>query len=106
MCQKIEDKFEIVNVQRDITIAKLCQTTGINLVSIYLFVYFNILQRGKWGGFYRFPLVYGISTLVGYLMPVYTYTGWNDRIVVLKKTTLQLYFKTFIEKIYSANLIM
>ena len=30
-------------------------------------------------------------------------TGWNDKIVVLKKTTLQLYFKTFIEKINSAN---
>ena len=26
------------------------------------------------------------------------HTGWNDKIVVLKKTTLQLYFKTFIEK--------
>ena len=25
-------------------------------------------------------------------------TGWNDKIVVLKKTTLQFYFKTFIEK--------
>ena len=25
-------------------------------------------------------------------------TGWNDKIVVLKKTTRQLYFKTFIEK--------
>ena len=24
--------------------------------------------------------------------------GWNDKIVVLKKTTLQLYFKTFMEK--------
>ena len=34
------------------------------------------------------------------------YTGWNDTIVVLKKTTLQLYFKTFIEKIYSDNLSM
>ena len=34
------------------------------------------------------------------------YTGWNDKIVVLKKTTLQLYFKTFIEKINSGNLIM
>ena len=33
-------------------------------------------------------------------------TRWNDKIVVLKKTTLQLYFKTFIEKINSANLIM
>ena len=30
-----------------------------------------------------------------YLKP---YTGWSDKIVVLKKTTLQLYFKTFIEK--------
>ena len=34
------------------------------------------------------------------------HTGWNDKIVVLKKTTLQLYFKTFIEKINSGNLIM
>ena len=33
-------------------------------------------------------------------------TGWNAKIVVLKKTTLQLYFKTFIEKINSGNLIM
>ena len=33
-------------------------------------------------------------------------TGWNDKIVVLKKTTLQLYFKTLNEKINSANLIM
>ena len=34
------------------------------------------------------------------------YTGWNDKMVVLKKTTLQLYFKTFFEKINSGNLIM
>ena len=34
------------------------------------------------------------------------YTGWNDKIVVPKKTTQQLYFKTFIEKINSGNLIM
>ena len=34
------------------------------------------------------------------------YTGWNDKIVVPKKTTLQLNYKTFIEKINSANLIM
>ena len=33
------------------------------------------------------------------------HTGWNDKIVVRKKT-LQLYFKTFIEKINSGNLIM
>ena len=32
-------------------------------------------------------------------------TGWNDKIVALKKTTLQLNFKSFIEKIYSGNLI-
>ena len=32
-------------------------------------------------------------------------TGWNDKIVILKKTTLQLYFKTFIEKTNSGNLI-
>ena len=35
-----------------------------------------------------------------------TRTGWNDKIVVQKKTTLQLYFKTFIKKINSANLII
>ena len=33
-------------------------------------------------------------------------TGVNDKIDVLKKTTQQLYFKTFIEKINSGNLIM
>ena len=33
-------------------------------------------------------------------------TGWNDKTVVQKKTTLQLYFKTFIDKINSGNLIM
>ena len=33
-------------------------------------------------------------------------TGWNDKIVILNKTTLQRYFKTFIEKITSGNLIM
>ena len=33
-------------------------------------------------------------------------TGWNDKIVVLKKTTLQLDFKTFIEKINSGNLMV
>ena len=37
---------------------------------------------------------------------LYMYTGWNDKMIVLKKTTLQLYFKTFIEKINSGNLIM
>ena len=36
----------------------------------------------------------------------FEYTGWNDKIVILKKTTLQLYFKNFIEKINSDNLIM
>ena len=39
-------------------------------------------------------------------MDIYISTGWNDKIVVQKKTTLQLYFKTFIEKINSGNLIM
>ena len=34
------------------------------------------------------------------------YAGWNDKIVVLKKTKLEFYFKTFIEKINSGNLIM
>ena len=40
------------------------------------------------------------------IFDISTCTGWNDKIVVLKKTTQQLYFKTFIEKINSANLIM
>ena len=42
----------------------------------------------------------GILTLVGYLLQNLVSTNiteWNDKIVVLKKTTLQLYFKTFIE---------
>ena len=39
----------------------------------------------------------GHSLGVSHLQSVYS-TGWNDEIVVLKKTTLQLYFKTFIEK--------
>ena len=29
-------------------------------------------------------------------------TGWNDKIVILKKTTLQVYFKTFIEKMWAS----
>ena len=33
-------------------------------------------------------------------------TGGNDKIVVQKKTTQQDYFKTFIEKINSGNLIL
>ena len=36
----------------------------------------------------------------------YNCSEWNNKIVVLKKTTLQLYFKNFIEKINSGNLIM
>ena len=40
------------------------------------------------------------------IQPKCLYTGWNDKIVVLKKTTPQLYFKTFIEKISSGDLIM
>ena len=37
---------------------------------------------------------------------IYIYTGWKDKMVVLKKTSLQLYFKTFIEKNIIGNLIM
>ena len=33
------------------------------------------------------------------------YKRWNDEIVVLKKTTLQLYFKTFIEKTNSYYIV-
>ena len=42
----------------------------------------------------------------GLYIYLYIYTGWNDKIVVLKKITLQLNFKTFMEKINSGNLIM
>ena len=35
---------------------------------------------------------------INYIDNLYIYTGWNDKIVVLKKT--------FIEKINSSNLIM
>ena len=38
--------------------------------------------------------------------PMISSTGWNDKIVALNKTTLQLYFKTFIEKYNSGNLIV
>ena len=39
--------------------------------------------------------------------PLYVYIqGGDDKIFILKKTTLQIYFKTFSEKIYSDNLIM
>ena len=37
---------------------------------------------------------------------IYIYTRWNDKIVFLKKTKLQLYFKTFIKIINSGNLII
>ena len=47
-----------------------------------------------------------IFWLTAILNLVTNFTGWNDKIIVLKKTTLQLYFKTFIEKITSAILIM
>ena len=33
-------------------------------------------------------------------------TELNDKIAVLQKTTLQFYFKTFIQKFNSGNLIM
>ena len=32
--------------------------------------------------------------------------GWKDKIVILKKTTPQFYFKDFIEEINSGNLFM
>ena len=60
------------------------------------------------------PKVTGVQThllLLHSVTLIYIYTlkkttGWNDKIVILKKITLQLYFKTFIEKINSGNLIM
>ena len=43
---------------------------------------------------------------LGLAQRLFLNTGWNDKIVIPKKTTLQVYFKTFIEKINSGNLIM
>ena len=43
--------------------------------------------------------------LVVFIIIIIIITGWDDKIVDLK-TTLQLYFKTFIENINSGNLIM
>ena len=58
-------------------------------------------------GLINFPMC---SFLLGYLMTklvfLHASTGWNDKIVVLKKRTVQLYFKTLIEQINSGNLIM
>ena len=45
-----------------------------NYIYIYIYIYWN-----KWCGY-----IY---------IYIYIYTGWNDKIVVLKKTTLQLYLK-------------
>ena len=50
-----------------------------------------------------------VCVCVSLSLSIYIYMydkEWNDKIVVLKKTTLQLYCKTFIEKINSGNLIM
>ena len=49
-----------------------------------------------------------ICVCVCVCMHIYIYicTGWNDKIVDLKKTAQQLYFKTFFENINSGNLIM
>ena len=54
---------------------------------------------------WAWPTFWLTSTFGSFLKWV-VHTGWNDKIIVLKKTTLQLYFKTFIEKISSGNLIM
>ena len=48
-------------------------------------------------------LTHHISVIYIY---IYIYKGWNDKIVVLKKTTLQLYSKSFIENINSDYLVM
>ena len=51
-------------------------------------------------------LLYTIPMNINGYVLILINTGWNNKIVVLKKTTLQFYFKTFIEKINSGNLIM
>ena len=52
-------------------------------------------------------LIQGLKDLEirGWVETIQT-SGWNDKIVVLNKMTLQLYLKTFFEKINSDNLIM
>ena len=59
-------------------------------------------ERILWKDYFFSTSLKGRSRDVSWLVS----TGWNDKIVVLRKKTLQLYFKTFIEKINSGNLIM
>ena len=61
-----------------------------------------IFKKKKIFFFFFFPFLKFIT----YKLKGTYYTEWNNKIVVLKKTTLQLYFKTFIEKVNSGNLIM
>ena len=57
-------------------------------------------------GFHNLTLKHGIIQVPAKKCVGTINTGWNDKIVVQQKTTLQLYFKTFIEKINSGDLIM
>ena len=70
----------------------------------YFLYYFSLTHACFWSVgwcFMAYQHVWIIQCQILFL-----YTGWNDKIVVLKKTTLQLYFKTFIENVNSGNLIM
>ena len=43
-------------------------------------------------------LVFIVALYTTFLCRHFPNTRWNDKIAVLKKTTLQLYFKTFLKK--------
>ena len=65
----------------------------------FLYIYIKYIGFGLVG-------FHGISAIVGYLIQIHFYkyilnTGWNDKIVVLKKTTLQLFLKTFLKYQFS-----
>ena len=64
-----------------------------------------IAQLGLKLAYYNVTALYVCHNAIGNSLFLVN-TGWNDKIVVLKKTILQLYFKTFIEKINSGNLII
>ena len=68
------------------------------LLSKHVFILFILCPLFQWFNFYLLLMIKLFRLIIS--------TGWNDKIVVLKKTTQQFYFKTFIEKISSANLIM
>ena len=72
-------------------------------VSLFNTQYYKVWIKGKWSNQRKevAPLLYLVVVAIEKRA-----FGSKDKIVVPKKTTLQLYLKTFIEKINSADLTM